>query len=58
MRTKRGAIAMVIAICVVGLSPAAALAGKPGPGDKQCIPGQQGNPKPGHKAGVCPNPGK
>jgi hypothetical protein len=58
MNVRKGAIAMAIAIGVVGLSPVAALAGKPGPGDKQCIPGQQGNPKPGHKAGVCPNPGK
>jgi hypothetical protein len=41
---------------LVGVS--AAFAGKPGPGSKQCIPGQQGNPKPAHKAGVCPNPGK
>ena len=43
-------------ISLVGVS--AAFAGKPGPGSKQCIPGQQGNPKPAHKAGVCPNPGK
>jgi hypothetical protein len=28
----------------------------PGPGDKQCVPGQQGNPHPGFKAGVCTNP--
>ncbi|WP_433227910.1 hypothetical protein [Actinomadura formosensis] len=30
--------------------------GQPGPGSKQCIPGQQGNPHPGFKAGVCTNP--
>ena len=54
------------ALAIVGLSAGLALAavvggpladaGKPGPGDKQCIPGQQGNPHPAHKAGVCPNP--
>lgn len=44
------------AISLVGVT--GVMAGKPGPGDKQCVPGQQGNPKPGHKAGVCPNPGK
>lgn len=35
-------------------APAAAT--PPGPGDKQCIPGQHGNPKPGFKAGACDNP--
>lgn len=28
-------------------------AAQPGPGDKQCVPGQQGNPHPAHKGGVC-----
>lgn len=32
-----------------------ALADQPGPGDKQCIPGQNGNPHPGFKAGACSN---
>jgi hypothetical protein len=32
---------------------ASALAAKPGPGSKQCVPGQQGNPHPAHKAGAC-----
>jgi hypothetical protein len=27
-----------------------------GPGDKQCVPGQNGKPHPGFKAGVCTNP--
>jgi hypothetical protein len=36
---------------VVGADLAAA--DPPGPGDKQCIPGQQGNPHPAHKAGAC-----
>jgi len=31
----------------------AADAARPGPGDKQCVPGQQGNPHPAHKAGAC-----
>ena len=33
----------------------AAFAGQPGPGDKQCVPGQNANPQPGFKAGVCNN---
>lgn len=43
------------AVLTIGSGPAA-YADKPGPGDKQCVPGQQGNPHPAHKAGVCPNP--
>lgn len=46
----------VVAMSVVALSaPTAALADRPGPGDKQCTPGQNGSPKPGHKAGACRN---
>jgi hypothetical protein len=30
------------------------LADPPGPGDKQCIPGAHGMPKPGGKTGTCP----
>ena len=37
----------------VGL-PQQALADPPGPGDKQCIPGQNPPPKPGAKGGSCP----
>lgn len=33
---------------------APAYAGPPGPGDKQCIPGQNGMPQPGGKTGTCP----
>ncbi|HLF99462.1 MAG TPA: hypothetical protein VI916_03255 [Acidimicrobiia bacterium] len=44
--------AMVIAINVTVAPTASA---QPGPGDKQCVPGQQGNPHPGFKAGVCDN---
>lgn len=40
------------AALLVGLGGAADAA-QPGPGDKQCVPGQQGNPHPGFKAGVC-----
>jgi hypothetical protein len=31
------------------------LADKPGPGDRQCIPGQNGPPQGGKKAGACSN---
>lgn len=55
---KKTALALVFVVGLVGAGASAALARKPGPGDKQCVPGQNGNPKPGHKAGVCPNPGK
>jgi hypothetical protein len=49
------ALLVVAAAATVGTA-AAAGAEKPGPGDKQCVPGQNGNPHPGHKAGVCTNP--
>jgi len=56
---ERGALLkrfVAVAVLVMGLVAAAAapaLAAQPGPGDKQCVPGQQGNPHPAHKAGVC-----
>ncbi len=53
--------AIVGAVAAIGLlagSTGLANADQPGPGDKQCTPGQHGNPHPGFKAGVCPNPGK
>ena len=50
--TRLIAVAMV-ALTSLGLTASVAFADQPGPGDKQCIPGQQGNPHPGHKAGVC-----
>ncbi|HSH59589.1 MAG TPA: hypothetical protein VK988_08115 [Acidimicrobiales bacterium] len=50
--------AMAVVVGVLGGSAGLAAAEKPGPGDKQCVPGKQGNPHPGFKAGVCPNPGK
>jgi hypothetical protein len=58
MRVKRRVVAamMAAAIGIIGLDVSSAFADQPGPGDKQCIPGQQGNPHPGHKSGVCTNP--
>lgn len=56
MRKAIAGIAVVLS--VLGSSAGVAAAAKPGPGDKQCVPGQHGNPHPGFKAGVCPNPGK
>jgi hypothetical protein len=58
MRMRRRVLVVLLTgvFSLVGVT--AAFAGKPGPGSKQCVPGQQGNPKPGFKAGVCPNPGK
>lgn len=53
IKTLLTAMATVALVIVAG---PAAHADKPGPGDKQCVPGQQGNPHPAHKAGVCPNP--
>ncbi|HEV3473908.1 MAG TPA: hypothetical protein VG602_00870 [Actinomycetota bacterium] len=59
MSKLRRSIAVVVMAGIVSMVGAsAAFAGKPGPGSKQCTPGQQGNPHPAHKAGVCPNPGK
>jgi hypothetical protein len=53
---KRVVLACVVAGGLAVGTASVASADQPGPGDKQCIPGQQGNPKPGHKAGVCSNP--
>jgi hypothetical protein len=33
---------------------APALAGPPGGGDKQCVPGHNSQPQPGKKGGSCP----
>ena len=41
------------AAMVVGMATPA-LAGPPGPGDKQCVPGQNAQPQPGKKTGTCP----
>jgi hypothetical protein len=54
----RKRVLVVFLAGVMSLVGASAAFAKPGPGDKQCTPGQQGNPHPAHKAGACPNPGK
>ena len=41
------------ALVIVGAA-APALAAPPGPGDKQCVPGQNAQPQPGKKGGTCP----
>lgn len=53
MRIRRALAATAVTIGVMSASTLVAAAEKPGPGDKQCVPGQHGNPHPGHKAGVC-----
>lgn len=50
---KRILIAAAMAVALLGASATAAVAAPPGPGDKQCVPGQHGSPKPGFKAGAC-----
>jgi hypothetical protein len=57
MRVRRFIAAALAAAGIAVFTAGPALADQPGPGDKQCIPGQQGNPQPGFKAGVCDNPG-
>jgi hypothetical protein len=51
-------ILVKVAVCVgvLLMGGAVASAQAPGPGDKQCVPGQNGNPHPAFKAGVCSNP--
>jgi hypothetical protein len=48
------AMFLVAAAATIGTATVAG-AEKPGPGDKQCVPGQNGNPQPGFKAGACSN---
>ena len=57
MRKMVRMVAVAAAIATFGTIATAAVAdaAPPGPGDKQCIPGQQGNPHPGFKAGACSN---
>jgi hypothetical protein len=45
--------AALVAVTFSVATASVAFADPPGPGDKQCIPGQQGNPHPGHKGGSC-----
>jgi hypothetical protein len=58
MRKIRRMVAVALAVATFGTiaTTAVADAARPGPGDKQCIPGQNGNPHPGFKAGACSNP--
>ena len=51
MKKLIAVLALAGTVVVVGADMVSA--DQPGPGDKQCIPGQQGNPHPAHKAGVC-----
>jgi hypothetical protein len=58
---------VVLAVLILGVSGAcqdsmtglasdgrsAALTDQPGPGDKQCVPGQNSQPQGGKKAGAC-----
>jgi hypothetical protein len=53
---KRIFIVTAMAGMILGGTSTMAHADQPGAGDSQCIPGQQGNPHPAHKAGVCSNP--
>jgi hypothetical protein len=53
MRVRRTLVALDVVIGVMSGSSLAAAADPPGPGDKQCRPGQQGNPHPAHKGGSC-----
>lgn len=57
MRVRRFIAAALAAAGIAVFAAGPALADQPGPGHKQCIPGQQGNPGAGFKAGVCDNPG-
>ena len=47
--------AVILTVFVLIGTAGAASAAPPGPGDAQCVPGQQGNPHPGFKAGTCRN---
>ena len=53
MRIKKAVAAMAITTSLLLGVSSVASAAPPGPGDKQCIPGQQGNPHPGFKTGAC-----
>jgi hypothetical protein len=53
---KRIVIVVAVVGAIFGGTAAPAFAEPPGPGDKQCVPGQHGNPHPGFKAGACDNP--
>jgi hypothetical protein len=50
---KKAIAALVVTAGLVLGASGVANADPPGAGDKQCIPGHQGNPHPGFKAGSC-----
>ena len=53
---RKAVTALALALTLGAVSTAGpAFADPPGPGDTQCVPGQNGNPHPGFKAGVCDN---
>ena len=54
---RKTTTAVASALLALGTLSAAgpAFAEPPGPGSKQCVPGQHGNPHPGFKAGACSN---
>jgi hypothetical protein len=54
MRKLRVAI---VSLVIAGFGAAIAVpagASAPGPGDKQCVPGQNSQPHPAQKGGTCP----
>jgi hypothetical protein len=53
MHVRRVLAALVVTIGVMGGTSLTAAADQPGPGSKQCAPGQHGNPHPGFKPGGC-----
>ncbi len=53
MRRRLMMLLLAGAIGVASVAPVA-LADPPGPGDKQCVPGQNPQPGPGQKGGTCP----
>ena len=52
LRKKLAALSFSALVIVGAAAPA--LAAPPGPGDKQCVPGQNAQPQPGKKGGTCP----
>ena len=52
MSAARKVLAGAVVVSVLGMV-GPAMAAKPGPGDKQCVPGQNAPKLPGFKAGVC-----
>jgi hypothetical protein len=50
---KKALAGVLVALTFTVGTVSVAFADPPGPGDKQCTPGQQGNPHPGFKGGSC-----